>query len=149
LRVSDDAIFVPGRPFKARAIRAVWKQLASIDIGERWAVITTRAGRARKLDLQDLENADGIRAALVEAQRRLAAYVPERSAPRAFAFAFSPSRSRAGAVVTSASINRRAASATSSTARSNAVSFAFDGFVNPLIFRTNCRDAARTSSSVV
>jgi hypothetical protein len=29
-----------------------------------------------------------------------------------------------------------------------ASSFAFDGFVKPLIFLTNCNDAARTSSSV-
>lgn len=43
----------------------------------------------------------------------------------------------------------RATAATSSTARLNASSFAFDGFVKPLIFRTNCREAARTSSSVV
>jgi hypothetical protein len=30
----------------------------------------------------------------------------------------------------------------------NASSFVFDGFVKPLIFLTNCSDAARTSSSV-
>src|SRR4029077_19313196 len=38
--------------------------------------------------------------------------------------------------------------ATSSTAVTNAASFAFDGLVKPLIFLTNCSDAARTSSSV-
>ena len=38
--------------------------------------------------------------------------------------------------------------AISSTAASNASSFAFDGFVKPLIFRTNCTEAARTSSGV-
>jgi hypothetical protein len=43
----------------------------------------------------------------------------------------------------------RATAATSSTARLNASTFAFDGFVKPLILRTNCSDAARTSSSVV
>ncbi len=42
----------------------------------------------------------------------------------------------------------RAAADTSSTARLNASSFAFDGFEKPLILRTNCSDAARTSSSV-
>lgn len=42
----------------------------------------------------------------------------------------------------------RAAAATSSTARLNASSLAFDGRVKPLIFRTNCSAAARTSSSV-
>lgn len=49
----------------------------------------------------------------------------------------------------SESTSVRAAAATSSTARLNASSLAFDGFVNPLIFRTNCSDAARTSASVV
>jgi hypothetical protein len=43
----------------------------------------------------------------------------------------------------------RAAAATSSTARLNASSLALDGLVKPLIFRTNWRDAERTSASVV
>src|SRR5262249_23715326 len=72
-----------------------------------------------------------------------------RSAARAFAFAASTSRSRGGADVVNESTSVRATAATSSTARVNASSLAFDGFVNPLIFRTNCSDAARTSSSVV
>lgn len=38
--------------------------------------------------------------------------------------------------------------ATSSTASWNAASFAREGRLNPLIFRTNCREAARISSSV-
>ena len=38
--------------------------------------------------------------------------------------------------------------ATSSTARSNAFSFALDGLVNPLIFLTNWIDASRISASV-
>ena len=42
----------------------------------------------------------------------------------------------------------RATAATSSTARLNASAFAFDGLVKPLILRTNCSDAARTSASV-
>jgi len=50
--------------------------------------------------------------------------------------------------VVSESTSVRAAAATSSTARLNASSFAFDGLVKPLIFLTNCSDAARTSSSV-
>ena len=49
----------------------------------------------------------------------------------------------------SESTSVRATPATSSTARLNAASLAFDGLVNPLIFRTNWRDAARTSASVV
>ncbi len=38
--------------------------------------------------------------------------------------------------------------AISATARSNASAFAFDGFVEPLTFRTNCSAAAWTSSLV-
>jgi hypothetical protein len=57
-------------------------------------------------------------------------------------------RSRGGAVVTSESISLRAAVVTSSTARLNAASFAFDGFVVPLSFRTNCSADARISSGV-
>ncbi len=45
-------------------------------------------------------------------------------------------------------INRSAASVTSSTARLNGSSFARDGFVVPLSFRTNCTAEARLSSSV-
>ena len=43
---------------------------------------------------------------------------------------------------------RRAASVTSSTARSNAAWFAREGRVLPLSFRTNCSAEARISSSV-
>jgi hypothetical protein len=74
LRVTDTELYVPGRPFKARAIRASWAQLASIEIGERRAVIATRAGRTRTLNLSDLEDADRIRAALTEAERRRLEY---------------------------------------------------------------------------
>jgi carbon starvation protein CstA len=74
--------------------------------------------------------------------------LPNRSRARAFARAASTSRSRRGDVVTRLSMRPRATSATSSTARSNASSFAFDGFVNPLSLRTNWTDAARISSSV-
>ena len=42
----------------------------------------------------------------------------------------------------------RAAAATSSTARSNAAAFAFDGALKPLSFLTNCNDASRISASV-
>ena len=74
LRVTDTELYLPGRPFKARAIRASWAQLASIEIGERWAVITTRAGRTRRLDLSDIEAADRVRHALTEAERRRLEY---------------------------------------------------------------------------
>jgi hypothetical protein len=71
IRVTDGALFVPGRPFKARRIHATWGELASIEVGERWAVITTRAGRVRKLDLSDLEGEAHVRAALLAARTRL------------------------------------------------------------------------------
>jgi len=70
LRVSDAGLYVPGRPFKARKIDATWADVASIEIGERWAVIDTRAGRVRKLDLSDLDHAADVRHALEEAKRR-------------------------------------------------------------------------------
>ncbi len=55
--------------------------------------------------------------------------VPNRATARARARSASTSRSRGGAAVTSASRRCRVACATSSTARSNAASFACDGFV--------------------
>jgi hypothetical protein len=71
LRVTGDGVRVSGRLFKARRLEAVWKELKSIDIGPRYAVVATHAGRTRKLDLQDLEHPELIRAALVQAQFRL------------------------------------------------------------------------------
>src|SRR3712207_6307869 len=52
------------------------------------------------------------------------------------------------AVVTSAASSRAEASATSATARSKTSWLACEGFVVPLILRTYCRAAARTSSEV-
>src|SRR5438270_8067074 len=49
----------------------------------------------------------------------------------------------------SCSSRRSLAAAISATAPSNAAWFACDGCRNPLIFRTNCNAAARTSSGVV
>jgi hypothetical protein len=70
--VSDEGLYVPGRPFRARAIRAAWPDVKSIDLDQRWAVVTTRSRRVRKLDLSDLDNAAAVRHALEEAQLRLA-----------------------------------------------------------------------------
>src|SRR4030095_8575580 len=72
----------------------------------------------------------------------------KRTAARARALDASAARSRGGAFVTRASRRSRAAAATRSTARAKASSFALDGLVKPLSFRTNCRDDARISSSV-
>jgi hypothetical protein len=73
---------------------------------------------------------------------------PNRVADRAFAFCASSSRLRGCAGVTSERIRILADAATSSTARSNAASFAFEGTLKPLSLRTNCSDASRISSSV-
>jgi hypothetical protein len=53
-----------------------------------------------------------------------------------------------GAFVTSSWMSRWEASATASTARAKASSFACDGFVKPLILRTYWRAAERISSSL-
>jgi hypothetical protein len=72
----------------------------------------------------------------------------KRSADRALALAASSSRFLGGAVVSSDRSNRMETPATSSTAAANASSFAFDGLLKPVIFLTNCSEAARTSGSV-
>src|ERR1700721_2829628 len=76
------------------------------------------------------------------------AYVPNRTAARALALAASSSRFFGVAVVSSDRKRRPEIFAISSTAPSNAASFACDGLLKPVIFRTNCSDAARTSSGV-
>src|SRR5262249_58169243 len=62
---------------------------------------------------------------------------PKRLAALTLALAASASRSRGGAFVTREVRSSWAAWATSATARLNASSFAFDGRVKPLSFRTN------------
>jgi hypothetical protein len=79
------------------------------------------------------------------AQRR-APYAAYRCALRARALAASASRFLGGAAVTSSSSSRVVAALTASTARLNAASFAFDGFVEPLILRTYCSAASWASS---
>src|SRR6266852_3920255 len=74
--------------------------------------------------------------------------VPNLSAARAFAFAACSSRFLDGAFVSSERRRRVEIPAISSTAAMNELSFAFDGLLKPLIFLTNCRDAARISSTV-
>ena len=69
LRTDDEGIYVGGRPF--RAFRAKWDDVVSIDIGPRFAKITRRDGRIRKLDLPDIERGDEVRAALLHARRLL------------------------------------------------------------------------------
>src|SRR6266849_8673663 len=73
---------------------------------------------------------------------------PNLSAARAFALAASSSRFLGGALVSSERRRRVEIPAISSTAAINEASFAFDGLLKPLIFLTNCSDAARISSAV-
>jgi hypothetical protein len=47
--------------------------VTAIDIGEKYAQITTLDGRAKRLNLSDLHGAEQVRTALAEAQRRAAA----------------------------------------------------------------------------
>jgi hypothetical protein len=71
MRLSDEAIVIPGKPF--RSFRATWRDIAAVTIDETAAAIRTRRGRVRRLDLRDLENAAEVRRALEEARRRVAA----------------------------------------------------------------------------
>ena len=72
LRVTDEGVSIAGRLFKARTLRVTWADLEAIEIAGGSASVKTRAGRIRKLNLADLEGADHLRAALAEAQRRMA-----------------------------------------------------------------------------
>src|SRR5208337_5460665 len=67
---------------------------------------------------------------------------PNLSAARAFALAASSSRFFGGAVVSRDWRSRADTAATSSTAVRKKTSLAFDGLLKPLIFLTNCSDAA-------
>ena len=66
---------------------------------------------------------------------------------RTFAFATS-SRFLAGDLVSREWSKCSETTAISSTAFWNCTSFVFDGLLKPVIFRTNCREAARISSAV-
>lgn len=70
LRITEAGLSVSGRPF--RRFRARWSEIASISLGEQSVEIRTRAGRLRRIDLADLRNAGSVRAALQDANQRLA-----------------------------------------------------------------------------
>src|SRR5579871_4513831 len=80
--------------------------------------------------------------------RSAAFWLPNRAWDRAFALSASSSRFFGGAVVSSERRRRLETIVISSTALAKELSFAFEGLLNPVILRTNCRAAARTSSSV-
>lgn len=64
------------------------------------------------------------------------------------AYAASSARFLGDAFVSSSRMRLLETADMASTAATNAGSFAFDGLLKPLIFRMNCREAARISSSV-
>jgi hypothetical protein len=69
MRLTADGIHIPGKPF--RSFAAQWGEIAAVTMSDSAAEIRTRAGRLRRLDLADLENAAEVRVALKEAQRRV------------------------------------------------------------------------------
>ena len=73
LRIDDEGIDFSPRPFSR--FRATWEDVAEIDLGGRYATITTREGRSGRLDLADLENGERVRAALAEAAGRVRARI--------------------------------------------------------------------------
>jgi hypothetical protein len=75
-------------------------------------------------------------------------YLANRCAKRSRALAASTSRYLGGALVSREARRLLEIAVTASTAARNAASFAFDGLLKPLTFRTNCNEAARISSSV-
>jgi len=69
MRLTADGIHIPGKPF--RSFGARWGDIAAVEVNDASAHIRTHAGRVRRLNLLDLENAAEVRGALAEAQRRV------------------------------------------------------------------------------
>ena len=80
LRVGATGLSIPRRRFFARDTVG-WEQIGRITIAAREAVIQTRTGPSRTIDLADLDNAAEVIAALEEAQRRLASLPPPDAPP--------------------------------------------------------------------
>ena len=74
LRITSDGVVVGRRFFGT--FKAPWSEIAEIAITDSGAAIRTHAGKTRRLNLADLENAGQVRDALRERQRRL----PHRTA---------------------------------------------------------------------
>jgi len=101
---------------------------------------------ARAIDLRVDLTGDAMREA--PAQTELLPASRSLWAARILAFAASSSRLFGGALVSSERRKLVEMRVISSMADRNAASFAFDGLLNPLIFLTNWREAARISSAV-
>lgn len=71
LRIDETGIRLGGRFIFSRFFVG-WQDLASIEVGDRYARLVARGGRTRRIDLKDLRNESAIREALLSAQARLA-----------------------------------------------------------------------------
>jgi hypothetical protein len=78
LRVDETGVYVGGRFFNAGWLQASWDELDGIEVGERWATVRTRAGRVRRIDLEDAEGEAHLRHALMHARGRLDSLTPPR-----------------------------------------------------------------------
>jgi hypothetical protein len=66
LRVGADGIRVPGRGFARMTLS--WAEVASIETGDRWAVVTATDGRSKRIDLGDVLQPKAVREALTMAR---------------------------------------------------------------------------------
>jgi hypothetical protein len=66
LRVSADGIRVPGRQF--RRMTLTWAEVASIEVDDRWAAVTSTRGRTLRIDLGDVLQPKAVREALASAR---------------------------------------------------------------------------------
>ena len=66
LDVGPHSISVPGKPFTRLTLK--WTDVASIEIGDRWAVVTANDGRSKTIDLSDVRQPQAVRDALMQAR---------------------------------------------------------------------------------
>ena len=69
LRIDGDGISVATKPFNRMSLK--WPEVASIEIGDRWAVISATNGRSRRIDLSDVMRPQAVRDALMQARTLL------------------------------------------------------------------------------
>jgi hypothetical protein len=81
LRVAADHLYIGGKLRFSRPLNLRWDEIAEIVMTEREATVRTRAGRTRRLNLADVEEAPRVRAALQQAQRRVADHARLEGAP--------------------------------------------------------------------
>lgn len=63
LRVSPEGISVPGK-FFSRSTWS-WREVASIEIGDKWAIVTSITGRRKRINLNDMVHAQAVRDTLM------------------------------------------------------------------------------------